>query len=109
MERKPDDPLAPETVNREQEDEAQNLGVDRSALSGDRGEVPLSERGNPTSPSELLPDDTPDLVERMEAMTRSGRIDNDAFAGEPSHDDEPDILGEDARRELEGDGPDATG
>jgi len=29
----------------------------------------------------------------MEEMNRSGRIDNDAFAGEPQMDDEEDILG----------------
>ena len=52
-----------------------------------------SERGGRPNPAQILPDDTPDLVERMEEMNRSGRIDNDAFAGEPQMDDEEDILG----------------
>lgn len=52
-----------------------------------------SERGGKPNPAQILPDDTPDLVERMEEMNRSGRIDNDAFAGEPQMDDEEDSLG----------------
>lgn len=83
---------APELTNREQDDEGQNLGVDPA----DRGteEMGETERGNPVDPGELLPDDVPDLVETMDAMVRSGHIDNNAYAGEPVHDDEEDILGD---------------
>jgi hypothetical protein len=52
-----------------------------------------SERGGKANPAQILPDDTPDLVEKMNEMSRSGRIDNDAFAGEPQMDDEEDRLG----------------
>lgn len=49
-----------------------------------------SERGGRPNPAQIIPDDTPDLVERMNAMERSGRIDMDAYAGEPRMDDEED-------------------
>lgn len=52
-----------------------------------------SVRGGTPNPARIIPDDTPDLVERMEEMNRSGRIDNDAFAGEPRMDDEEDMTG----------------
>ncbi|MGE4322533.1 MAG: hypothetical protein AB7E60_05830 [Sphingobium sp.] len=49
-----------------------------------------SVRGGAPNPAQIIPDDTPDLVERMEGMARSGRIDNDAFADEPRMDGEED-------------------
>lgn len=42
----------------------------------------------------IVPDDVPDLVDTMNAMIRSGQIDNGAYAGEPRMDDEDDGLGE---------------
>jgi len=87
--RRPED--APERDNYEQSDDGQNLGIEPGAPDEAVGE---SERGTRAAPDELIPDDTPDLVERMEGMVRSGLIDNDAFRGEPVHDDEPDILGD---------------
>jgi uncharacterized 2Fe-2S/4Fe-4S cluster protein (DUF4445 family) len=42
----------------------------------------------------VLPDDTPDLIDKMNEMLASGIIDNGAFAGEPMHDDEEDVYGE---------------
>ena len=44
--------------------------------------------------AQLVPDDTEDLVEKMNAMNRSGRLDMDAYAGEPQMDDEEDVLGD---------------
>jgi hypothetical protein len=52
-----------------------------------------SERGGTSNPAQIIPDDVPDLVERMEEMNRSGRIDMDAYAGEPQMDDEDDGFG----------------
>ncbi|MEK7343815.1 MAG: hypothetical protein AABZ73_08335 [Pseudomonadota bacterium] len=52
-----------------------------------------SERGGRPNPAQIIPDDTEDLVEKMEAMNRSGRIDMDAYAGEPQMDDEEDSFG----------------
>ena len=71
--------------------QAQDVADEARARSTDLAED--SERGGRPTPAQILPDDTPDLVERMEEMNQSGRIDNDAFAGEPQMDDEEDILG----------------
>lgn len=79
--------------NREQQDEGQAQDVAEDALHPDRG-ARGSVRGSPVNPAQIMPDDTPDLVETMERMLSSGRIDNDAYAGEPQHDDEEDILGD---------------
>jgi hypothetical protein len=92
---RPDD-LAPETDNAEQSEagtQAQDVTQDaRFGRATDLSED--SERGNPENPADLIPDDTEDLVEKMEAMNKSGRIDMDAFAGEPEMDDEEDSYGD---------------
>jgi len=89
---RPDEPT-PEGVNREQLDEGQANDVADDARSG-IGQLSESRHGGHSNPAQILPDDVPDLVDKMNEMVRSGRIDNDAYAGEPSHDDEEDILGE---------------
>lgn len=88
--RKTDD--APESLNREQEDEgqAQDVAEDARHPGGGLGES----RPSPGDPYAITPDDRPDLVDTMNRMVRTGRIDNDAFAGEPVHDDEEDIIGD---------------
>ena len=53
-----------------------------------------SERGGRPNPAQIIPDDTPDLVEQMNAMQRSGHIDMGAYAGEPQMDDEEDSFGQ---------------
>lgn len=62
-----------------------------------------SERGGKSNPAQIIPDDTPDLVETMNAMNRSGRIDMGAYAGEPQMDDEEDEMGptEDVDNDLD--------
>lgn len=83
---------APEAINREQQDEGQAQDVAEDARHPGRG---LGESSRaPGDRTQVLPDDVPDLVETMNGMVRSGRIDNGAFAGEPQHDDEEDVLGE---------------
>jgi hypothetical protein len=83
---------APETINREQQDPGQAQDVADDARHPERG---LGESSRaPGDRTQILPDDVPDLVETMNGMVRSGRIDNGAFAGEPQHDDEEDGLGE---------------
>ncbi|MET0370622.1 MAG: hypothetical protein ABW039_04505 [Sphingobium sp.] len=80
--------------NSEQADrgtQANDVADDARTRSTDLAED--SERGGTPNPAQIIPDDTPDLVERMEEMNRSGRIDMDAFAGEPQMDDEEDSLG----------------
>ncbi|HAF42066.1 MAG TPA: hypothetical protein DCG90_09935 [Sphingobium sp.] len=71
--------------------QAQDVADDARARSTDLAED--SERGGRSNPAQITPDDTEDLVEKMEAMTRSGRIDMDAYAGEPQMDDEMDSYG----------------
>ncbi|HUD92255.1 hypothetical protein [Sphingobium sp.] len=72
--------------------QAQDVADDARVRSTDLSED--SERGGRSNPAQIIPDDTEDLVEKMEAMDRSGRIDMDAYAGEPQMDDEEDSYGE---------------
>jgi hypothetical protein len=83
---------APEENNEQQEgDQAQDVAAE--ALDGD-DEFGDTERGGSSDPAELVPQDVPDLVEKMNEMVTSGLIDNDAFFGEPVHDDEEGVLGD---------------
>lgn len=80
--------------NSEQADagtQAQDVAADAQARAADPSED--SERGGHANPAQIIPDDVPDLVERMNEMNRSGRIDMDAYAGEPQMDDEDDAFG----------------
>ncbi|WP_432769664.1 MAG: hypothetical protein HEQ22_02665 [Sphingopyxis sp.] len=86
--RNPDDDAAPETVNREQQDEeAQAQDV------ADAARHSRLQEDSDKSPSNGEGDDAQDLVDHMRQMTRSGRIDMDAFRGERSDDDEDGELG----------------
>lgn len=84
--------LAPENQNAEQDDagdQAQTLADEARGRSA--GEFPTDE-------SEKVPtgsdgDDVEDLVDHMEQMVSSGRIDNSAFRGEPNLDDDEDKYG----------------
>jgi hypothetical protein len=82
---------APESVNSEQEDadtQAQTL-ADERRLGSDLG---LEDSDKPHSGDE--DDDVPDLVDHMQQMASSGRLDYDAYRGERSDDDEDGMLGE---------------
>jgi hypothetical protein len=87
----PDRELEDNSEQAEVGSQAQDVADDAIARSTDLSED--SERGGRPNPAQIIPDDTEDLVEKMEAMNRSGRIDMDAFAGEPSMDDEEDSYG----------------
>ena len=100
---------APETFHGEQEDEgAQAQTVADDAIRGlaDEQASVESEHGGSTNPAQIEPDDAQDVVDHMNQMERSGRIDMDAYRGERSDDDEPDTLGEGA---LEPDDVDSHG
>lgn len=71
---------------RDEDSQAQTVTDDARLRSTDVAED--SERGGHANPAQIIPDDTPDLVERMEEMNRSGHIDFDAYSGEPEMDDE---------------------
>jgi len=100
---------APETSHNEQDDEgAQAQTVADDAIRGlaDEQASAESEHGGSTNPAQIEPDDAQDVVDHMNQMERSGRIDMDAYRGERSDDDEPDTLGEAA---LEPDDVDSHG
>lgn len=100
---------ASETFNSEQDDEdAQAQTVADDAIRGlANGDASVSsERGGTANPAQIEPDDTQDVVDHMNQMERSGRIDMDAYRGERSDDDEPETLGEAA---LEPDDVDSHG
>jgi hypothetical protein len=86
MGRQPD-----ENYEQDDADQAQDVAEDARLVDTDLSEE--SERGGNPDRTEVAPADEPDLVERMNAMRRSGIIDNDAYAGEPQMDDEEDGLG----------------
>lgn len=89
------DDLAPENANSEQDEsgtQAQDVAEDARVRGTDPSED--SERGGKTDPTELVPQDMSDLVEKMQEMTRSGHVDMDAYAGEPVMDDEEDSYGD---------------
>lgn len=77
---------------RDEDSQAQTVTDDARLRSTDIAED--SERGGSGNPAQIIPEDTPDLVERMEEMNRSGHIDFDAFSGEPQMDDEESALGQ---------------
>lgn len=95
-----------EADNREQDDsatQAQTVADEaRNRTSGDLSED--SEHGGSSDRTALTPDDTPDLIDRMEQMVSSGHIDMDAYRGEPAHDDEADSFGADPDEVDEADG-----
>jgi hypothetical protein len=90
---KPADDDLPED-NSEQHDDDQAQDVADDALDHDGNALEESEHGGKANPAAIIPDDVPDLVDKMNEMVRSGHIDNDAFAGEPMHDDEDDMRGD---------------
>ena len=84
---------APEAMNREQQDEAQVLDIADMQAKNETIPVGESVHGRPNDPAQVIADDVPDLIDRMEEMVRSGHIDTSAFAGEPIHDDEESSYG----------------
>lgn len=93
--------------NPEQRDEeAQAQTVADQSLYRQTGAFEDSEKA-PGDRTAVMPDDTPDLIDRMEQMVSSGRVDSGAFAGEPRHDDEESEPGgtepdEDDESDLDG-------
>jgi len=94
---------APEALNREQQDDAQVIDAMDMLRSGETRAIGVSVHGRENDPADVIADDVPDLIDRMEEMVRTGHIDNDAFAGEPVHDDDEEMLG-DALARLDDDG-----
>ena len=88
MPRISNDDIAPDIDNdeRREPDQAQDVADDAMNLDADPSEE--SEHGGRANPAAIIPDDVPDLVDTMNQMVASGRIDNGAFVGEPIDRDE---------------------
>ena len=80
------DPDAQNSEQSEAGSQAQDVTRDAQGASGDSYEE--SEHGGHADPGQIVPVDAPDLVDKMNEMVRSGRIDRDAFAGEDNMDEE---------------------
>lgn len=92
----PRDPAADDRDNQEQRDDdtqAQSVADEAMSLTDDDALEPSDKvRGG----LDVSPDDTPDLIDRMEGMVASGHIDMEAVVGEPAHDDEDNMDGDEA-------------
>lgn len=93
------DPIEDNDGQRDEDAQAHSVTGEARVRSTDLSED--SERGGRPNPAQIIPDDTPDLVERMEEMNRSGHIDFDAYAGEPSMDDEEGALAQADTEDLD--------
>ena len=89
---------APELHNAEQEDEAaQAQEITREAYGKDAETSPLdSVKPDPDEygEGEVMDDSSQDLIDKMRDMEQSGRIDMDAYRGEPNMDDEDGTYGD---------------
>jgi hypothetical protein len=86
--------LAPENQNAEQDDEStQAQTFADEALGRSSDDFGLDDTKKVSSGDDS--DDVEDLVDHMNQMVRSGRIDNDAYRGERNDDDEEEMYGED--------------
>ena len=86
--------LAPEVHNDEQDDhrnQAQQVTEEARSLTPDIDMPTESEKGR--GKTDLMNDSTQDTVDRMKDMEQSGRIDMDAYRGEPNLDDNEDKYG----------------
>ncbi len=98
--------LAPETHNDEQDDhrsQAQEVAEQARETTTETGSPTASEKGD--NKSGLMNDSTQDTIDHMRDMESSGRVDMDAYRGEPNHDDNVDKYGKQAKPDgLRGDG-----
>lgn len=81
----------PERENSEQDErgtQAQDVAADALASPYREGESGGTEHGGRPNPAQIMPLDEPDLVDRINDMANSGRIDMGAFEGEEPMDDE---------------------
>lgn len=101
---KRDNALAPETHNDEQDDERMQA---QTVADDAQNESPRSptESAKSENDSGLMNDSTQDTVDHMRDMESSGRVDMDAYRGEPNHDDNVDKYGSERKPDgLRGDG-----
>lgn len=87
---------APELHNAEQDDEGeQSQTVADEALRGEAREPsPLDSVKPDDDDGEVMDDASQDLIDKMRDMEQAGRIDMDAYRGEPNMDDEDEAYGD---------------
>lgn len=88
--------FAPEVHNAEQDDEDSQAQTLADEALGRRADFALSDSEKVPGSADLLGANTPDLVDHMNQMASSGRIDMSAFRGERNDDDESGFYGEEA-------------
>ncbi|GGB71472.1 hypothetical protein [Blastomonas aquatica] len=81
-----------DTINQSQQDDSSANNVAEDAMHKDRDPSEDSEKGGSEGLS-VVPQDEPDLVDRMDQMVSSGHIDRGAFDNERNDDDEESPLG----------------
>ena len=100
---------APELYNDEQDDDEaeQAQSIAEEALDGEARDPSPLDSAKPDDAGEVMDDSSQDLIDRMRDMEQSGRIDMDAYRGEPNMDDNEDKYGpENKEDDLLGDGTD---
>jgi len=86
--------LAPETHNDEQDDHrSQAQEIAEQAQQHRHAAAGGTESRKSDGDSGLMDDSTQDVVDHMRDMESSGRIDMDAYRGEPNMDDEDEKYG----------------
>jgi hypothetical protein len=85
--------LAPETVNEEQEDESTQAQTVAEQAKHQKTRSPTDSTKEPGNGG-IDGDSSQDLIDHMRDMESSGRIDMDAYQGEPNMDDEDDKYGD---------------
>lgn len=98
---------APELYNDEQDDDEaeQAQSIADEALDGEARDPSPLDSAKPYDEGEVMNDSSQDLIDRMRDMEQSGRIDMDAYRGEPNMDDNEDKYGpENKEDDLLGDG-----
>ncbi|PLK22906.1 hypothetical protein C0V72_12300 [Porphyrobacter sp. TH134] len=88
--------LPPEVHNSEQEargEQAQDVAEDARAHDSHKAS-PLESTKPAADDFDPAPANAPDLIDEMRRMEGEGRIDMSAFAGEPNHDDETEVYGQ---------------
>ena len=96
MEKSEQKDATPETHNQEQDNESEQAQtVTQDAFDRTTGALgeDESDSGKLPNPGAVNPEDMPDLIEKMEQMESSGRIDYGAYRGERNDDDETGSLG----------------
>ena len=97
---------APELHNAEQDDELEQAQtVAEEALDAEARHASPLDSEKPDEEGEVMDDSSRDLIDQMRDMEQSGRIDMDAYRGEPNMDDNEDKYGpENKEDDLFGDG-----